>query len=91
MGKKKTGKILDLLENESTTSDLLPKSNSYLITIWLQITLKAFREYPRGDSLVDYKIIKKKWEKMRVWTPFEVVENWGVLVRFGQRFLCKTC
>ena len=59
MGKKKTEKILDLLENESTTSDLLPRSTSYLITIWLQISLKAFREYPRGDSPGAYKIIIK--------------------------------
>ena len=55
MGKKKTGKILDLLENESTTSDLLPRSTYYLITIWLQITLKAFREYPQGNSPKAYK------------------------------------
>ena len=48
-------KILDLLENESTTSNLFPRSTSYLITIWLQITSKDFREYPRGDSSEAYK------------------------------------
>ena len=62
--------------------------------IYLHIDYKClltFAEYPKRTSRWGLQISEKERKELRVWTPFEPVEGWGILCLFGQHlpFTCE--